>query len=220
MLLEDIKNNYNTIIFDNDGVILDSNQAKTEAFSKSVEGYEINKIREFLDYHTANGGISRFEKFDHFYRNILKIENYQEQSKKSLDIFAHLAKKALLEAEEMDGVLDFIKNIYKSDKLIYVISASDQEELIDVYTDRDIGKYFDRILGSPVSKEYHLERLLDSNQISYPALYFGDSSTDFILAKKHELDFVFISSKSEWMEGEDICKAANCRIIEDFNEIL
>ena len=49
MYCKDIVHKYNTFIFDNDGVILDSNQAKTKAFAKSVESYNGNKNKDFIN---------------------------------------------------------------------------------------------------------------------------------------------------------------------------
>jgi phosphoglycolate phosphatase-like HAD superfamily hydrolase len=220
MQFNEIKNKYNTIIFDNDGVILDSNQAKTDAFIKSIQGNEISKIQEFINYHTDNGGVSRFEKLEHFYKNILNIENYEDQLRKSLNIYATFAKKSMLEANLIDGVIDFIEKIFVSDKLIHVISGSDQEELIEIYKDRGIKKYFNQILGSPTSKDTHARQLLESKEVLYPVIYFGDSITDFNVADEYSMDFIFVSSKSEWKQGINICQEADCKIIQDFKDIL
>ena len=53
--------NFDFFVFDCDGVILDSNLLKTIAFSKSLPEYP-EKVSKFIDYHKANGGISRYKK--------------------------------------------------------------------------------------------------------------------------------------------------------------
>ena len=95
MYCKDIVHKYNTFIFDNDGVILDSNQAKTKAFAKSVESYNGNKIKDFINYHVKNGGVSRFEKIDYFYSEIMGIDNYSKELEESLSIYAENAKKGM-----------------------------------------------------------------------------------------------------------------------------
>ena len=50
---------YKSVVFDNDGVIMDSNAAKTEAFALALEGEEEVLIEEFINYHKAFGGVSR-----------------------------------------------------------------------------------------------------------------------------------------------------------------
>ena len=63
-----------SIIFDFDGVILDSNKIKSNAFTKLFK--DKNKNQENLDmiirYHKDNMGISRNKKIKFYYENILK----------------------------------------------------------------------------------------------------------------------------------------------------
>ena len=121
MHFEDIVRKYNTFIFDNDGVILDSNQAKTEAFVKSVESFGEDNIQQFIEYHVKNGGVSRFKKIEYFYREILGLSNYDKHYMNSLSIYSSHAKKAMLEAEEIKGVIEFIRKIKEESDSIYVI---------------------------------------------------------------------------------------------------
>ena len=57
---------YQTIVFDCDGVILDSNRIKTEAFRTVAEPIDTELADELVRYHIDNGGISRYRKFDFF----------------------------------------------------------------------------------------------------------------------------------------------------------
>ena len=69
-------NNYKYLIFDCDGVCLDSNQIKSNLFYDIAKSVDRTKAKVFLTYHKNNGGISRYEKFRYFVTNILKIENH------------------------------------------------------------------------------------------------------------------------------------------------
>ena len=220
MYYEEIIDKYNTFIFDNDGVILDSNQAKTEAFAKSIESYDKKNIAAFIEYHIKNGGVSRFEKIDYFYREIIGFKSYKKELEDSLSIYASHAKRGMLEASEIGGVIEFIKRIHQCKDSIYVISGSDEEELISIYTERGISSLFKKVMGSPTSKKTHAQELIEKKELDYPVIYFGDSVTDFDLAQEYEMDFVFVSSKSEWEDGTRICKASKSQIIHDFNELL
>ena len=220
MLFEEINKKYKTFIFDNDGVILDSNQAKTDAFIKCIEGNDKSKIEEFIKHHTENGGVSRFEKIEYFYKHILKLSSYEKKYQTSLEIYADQAKKSMLIVSEIPGFIKLINKILEGKNTAYVISGSDQEELIDIYSIRGLDKYFDLILGSPTSKKENAEFLINTNKISYPVIYFGDSITDYNVAEEFNMDFVFVSSKSEWRDGREICIKKQCLIIDDFNEIL
>ena len=66
---------YTTIVFDCDGVILDSNVVKTEAYFRTAKnlGASDAQAQQLVDYHIKLGGISRYHKFD-WYK---KIQNHR-----------------------------------------------------------------------------------------------------------------------------------------------
>ena len=55
---------YETIIFDCDGVILNSNNIKIQAFYETALIYGHDLANELVKYHIENGGISRYQKFE------------------------------------------------------------------------------------------------------------------------------------------------------------
>ena len=65
-------NRYKTLIFDCDGVILDSNRLKTQAFFEASKRYGKRAATKLVEYHLENGGVSRFKKFEYFFSDILK----------------------------------------------------------------------------------------------------------------------------------------------------
>ena len=54
----------NLIVFDLDGVILESLEAKTDAFSELYNEYGENIVSKVRNYHLQNGGVSRFKKLN------------------------------------------------------------------------------------------------------------------------------------------------------------
>ena len=62
------------LLFDFDGVILESADIKTAAYRALFKGEDSNKVEEFIDYHIQNAGISRFVKVRYFYEKILGIK--------------------------------------------------------------------------------------------------------------------------------------------------
>ena len=62
---------YKSIIFDCDGVILNSNEIKTASFKKILVQFNRNAVNEFLNYHKNNGGVSRYIKIEYFLTSIL-----------------------------------------------------------------------------------------------------------------------------------------------------
>ena len=64
-----------TLIFDFDGVIIDTASIKTEAFYKLFRKYGSNIAKKAKNYHLENEGISRFEKFEYIINKFLKKKN-------------------------------------------------------------------------------------------------------------------------------------------------
>mgnify|MGYP001449848193 CR=1 FL=1 len=66
-------------------------------------------------------------------------------------------------------------------------------------------------------EDLNIDKLTIYPKSFYPAIYFGDAKLDYLTAKKFELDFVYISSKSDWDEGTDFCKKMGCKVKSNFN---
>src|SRR5262245_1160354 len=71
------------IVFDFDGVILESVDVKTRAFAALFETFTGHK-ESIVAYHLENLGISRYRKFEHIYGNILHMP-FSEATKNELD---------------------------------------------------------------------------------------------------------------------------------------
>ena len=55
------------IVFDFDGVLAESANLKTRAFSDLFKGEDEETVRQIVAYHLKNAGVSRFEKFKIIY---------------------------------------------------------------------------------------------------------------------------------------------------------
>jgi phosphoglycolate phosphatase-like HAD superfamily hydrolase len=205
---------YNTIVFDCDGVILDSNKMKSNAFSKALEGESDILIKEFIDYHRKNGGISRFAKFEYFYSVLKKKENFNKELLYAIEKYSKICYKGMLNCNEIPGVIDFLENLKKMNIDLYVVSGGEQCEVNNVLIERGMSIFFKKIYGSPESKIKHLKKIRIDN-----ALYFGDSYIDYVVAKEFNMDFIYISGASEWTEGIEFCKKNKIKVFEDFNEV-
>ena len=197
-------NKYDFFIFDCDGVIIDSNKIKSEAFAKALKGEPEDKILKFIEYHKENGGISRYKKFRYYFEKINKSSQSQKNISKALDFFASIVSKELEECEFINGVLEFIVELTKKNKTLYVVSGSDQEELIKVFIKRGINHYFSEIYGSPDDKFANTDKVVQSIGLNKDGVFFGDSKSDYKAAKKYGLDFLFINGSSEWLDGKNI----------------
>ncbi len=203
---------YASLVFDCDGVILNSNRVKTDAFYQAALPYGEAAAQAMVEYHVANGGVSRYLKFAHFLEQLVP-EYAAGRSGPSLDeLLEHYATavlKGLLSCEVAPGLEQLRKRIPNTRWLI--VSGGDQAELRHVFAKRGLAELFDGgIYGSPDTKDEILVRELQNNTIQMPALFLGDSKYDYQAASTAGLDFVFLSGWSEvkgwreWAEVEDI----------------
>lgn len=196
---------YTTLVFDCDGVVLDSNKVKTEAFYQATLPYGEAAAQAMVDYHVANGGVSRYKKFAYFLEQIAPniVPSYAEQQGPNLEAllqaYAGYVREGLLSCEVAPG-LEALRE-QTPDARWLIVSGGDQAELRDVFAQRGIAEWFDGgIFGSPDTKDEILARELASGNIQQPALFLGDSKYDYQAASAAGLDFVFLS---DWSEVED-----------------
>ncbi|MBB5187723.1 phosphoglycolate phosphatase-like HAD superfamily hydrolase [Zhongshania antarctica] len=194
---------YKTIVFDCDGVVLNSNAVKTAAFYEAAKHYGVDYATALVDYHVSHGGISRYSKFQYFLENILGQNSPNaDELNDLLDRFALAVKSGLMACEVVEGLPELRAATASSNWLI--VSGGDQKELREVFEAKGMAKYFDGgIFGSPDPKNLILERELGRGNIKRPALFLGDSKYDAEAALDAGLDFVFISQWTEvvgWRE--------------------
>lgn len=200
---------YKTLVFDCDGVVLNSNKVKTDAFYNAALDYGEKAASSLVEYHIANGGISRYKKFTYFLEHI--VRDFSDSAlEQLLTKYASCVHSGLLSCDIAPGLGNLRKNTPNSKWLI--VSGGDQQELREIFEQRDIHKWFDGgIFGSPDNKEVILSREIEKGNISKPALFLGDSKYDYQAAKSANLDFVFLTNWSEvrdyqsWVNKNNLC---------------
>lgn len=189
-------NKYKTLIFDCDGVILNSNKVKTQAFYNAVLPYGKQAAQALVDYHVKNGGVSRYKKFEFFLKELLPEGASKPSIENLLASYAQEAREKILTCEAAQGLGELRQQT--SNTKWFIVSGGDQNELRDIFAQRSLAQFFDGgIFGSPDSKDQILARELANENILQPAVFFGDSKYDFEASQRAGLDFVFISQWSE-----------------------
>ena len=215
-------NKYKTIIFDCDGVILNSNKIKTESFKKTLSKYKKELIDEFISYHESNGGISRYEKLKFFVRKLApnyKLLNEEKNYHFLLNLYSKICKESLYEAEVARG-LKSLRHINIKTKWL-IVSGGDQNELRDVFTKKGIYKYFNGgIYGSPDKKIDIISREISNENIVKPALFVGDSKLDFYAANSNLLDFIFLTDWTDFKNYKEFCSMNAIVYLNNLNSIL
>ena len=99
------------IIFDFDGVILDSMPIRTEGFKKIFKNYDNKKVEELISFHLINGGLSRFVKIKYFFEELLETSISEEEINFFADKYSKIMKENLINEKYLiRETVDFIKN--------------------------------------------------------------------------------------------------------------
>lgn len=205
----DIKK-YKSIVFDCDGVILNSNLVKTEAYYRTAKnlGATDSQAQALVDYHVRLGGISRYHKFDWYLREVLMQPVTQEAIQQLLNEFGRELEVVLMSCDIASG-LPALRERSKLANWI-ILSGGDQEEIRALFTKRDLAQYFDGgLFGSPDNKDTVLVREKGNGNIQLPALFIGDSKYDYEAATRAGLDFVFMSDWTEVADWHSFCAKNN-----------
>ncbi len=193
-----------TIIFDFDGVILDSMGIKSEAFAEVYKPYGDEIVKKVVEHHEANGGMSRYKKFEYYHKNFLNKDLSEEEKKEMSQKFSEYVMSKIGDAPFVPGVIDFLEN-NKDRYLMFVSSGTPEYELKETIEMRGITKYFQGIYGSPRSKVEHINEILTKYKL-FPqmVLFIGDGTRDREAAIQTKINFLArISYKGSPLESEE-----------------
>jgi len=199
-------NQYSSVIFDFDGVILDSNFVKKSAIGQAVEGVlSVEKAQEFVDYFVSLNGVPRE----------VKVAKYvpMAQYEYVLNKYESIIEKELKCAQLIPGVVETIQQLSKLKKGMIVLSGGTQAEVSQLLADRGLLHYFGAVLGGPKNKTENLATVA----IKRPVLYFGDSKVDYQVAMENNFDFVFVygaSNIEDWQSEAEQWQVSG--VIENF----
>lgn len=217
---------YATIIFDCDGVVLNSNRLKTEAFRAAALPWGAAAAQALVDYHTAHGGVSRYLKFAHFLETILPdhapgaVPGHNGPGLEALlEAYAGAVRDGLLTCAVAEG-LEALRAATPEARWL-IVSGGAEAELREVFVSRGLDGLFDGgIFGSPDSKDVIVARELANGNIRRPALFLGDSRYDHLAATEADIDFVFVAAWSEFRDWPTYTSQQGLRVIGNLAALL
>ncbi|OYY80055.1 MAG: HAD family hydrolase [Methylophilales bacterium 16-45-9] len=127
---------YKSIVFDCDGVVLDSNIVKTDAYFRTAKnlGATDAQAQALVDYHVRLGGISRYHKFDWYLREVLHQPATAEAIQTFLDEFSRELEVGLMHCPVAKG-LDDLRTATSHAKWM-ILSGGDQQEIRNLFAKR------------------------------------------------------------------------------------
>ena len=216
------------IIFDFDGVLVESVDIKTKAFAQLFESEGKGIVEKVVDYHLKNAGVSRFEKIKYIYKNML----IRDLSEKTFDDlcrqFSHLVVDEVVSAPYVEGAKEFLDD-YANKYSCFVASATPQDEIEAIIKRRQMQGCFKGIYGSPKKKGVIVREILAAytsvhsphSTVSQPLVlgsqsfvYIGDSLSDYKAAKDNYVHFI-----SRINNNENMFATIDCPKLKDLTNL-
>jgi phosphoglycolate phosphatase-like HAD superfamily hydrolase len=212
---------YKTLVFDCDGVVLNSNQLKIQAYHDVAIKFGASEVQAqaLVDHHVNLGGISRYPKFEYFLRDIMQQSVTEQKMQALLNGFTAEVKRLLTDCEIASDLM-LVREANPNAKWM-IISGGDQVELRDIFKQRGIDKLFDAgIYGSPDNKDVILAREIAIGNIAKPALFIGDSRYDHQASTNAGLDFVFLSGWTDVEGWQDYCASNQITVFNHLGSLI
>jgi phosphoglycolate phosphatase-like HAD superfamily hydrolase len=191
--------NIRAVVFDCDGVILESTDIKTEAFRALFEADQPDRIPEILDYHVRHMGISRHLKLRHICTEILGETCTARREARLAAEFSRLVFARVLQCPIVPGTREFLRGA-RDRYRCFVASGTPHEELELILRRRRLLGYFERTWGSPAKKPDVLRQVLRRGPFRKGEVAFvGDAESDWRAAKESGVRFVRrVGSPADW----------------------
>jgi len=176
---------FETIFWDFDGTIKDTNIIKADVFEELFCNYGAEFSQRVRDHHIENCGISRYEKIS-LYLGWLGIDN-KKIAEGYVNNFSEKVIDRVIQSKWIEEVRLYIFKNYKKQKFI-IVTATPQKEIEYILKQIGIYNMFDSVFGYPTKKpikSYIKKNNLENNS----CIMVGDSKQDEIAAESSGILF-------------------------------
>lgn len=183
---------FRTVLFDFDGVILDSARLKVQGFAACYADEAPEAVAQIVAYQERHGGLGRREKFAHFERTLFGRPGDDATLDALCARYAAYCDAAMLEVPFIDGARAALEAL--DGRLIqHVVSGMPEVELRAVVEARGLSRFFASVVGSPTTKYDAFSRIL-TEEGGAPGDYLavGDSRTEYDAAAALGIPFLAI----------------------------
>ena len=208
------------LVFDFDGIILESSEIKTIAFKKMFE-YETEDVQKIMyEYHLSNMGFSRQKKFTYYFEEIKKQSIPDGKIDKMSEHFRSLVLDEVLKAEFVPGMPEFLETMHEKYPL-YIATGTPNDEIATITKARGVSKYFKGIYGTPDTKEDIINSVITLNGYDHKeVVFFGDAESDRISALRTGVHFIGRTAHGSEMMGDTQYKIDNFTDIVEIEKII
>ncbi len=182
-----------SIVFDFDGTLVDSNEIKLKAFDLCFADRP-EKLKEILSYCYKNHHTPRTQKFRTVYEEILKEPYTKEIEDRLLDRYAEATTTAVIKAPEIPGAEQFLEQVHPFVSTA-LVSSTPHLILLTILKARGWLDFFDTIQGAPVEKASWIQDYLVLQGLTPEQVVFlGDMEEDAESARRVGCRFIAVAN--------------------------
>jgi phosphoglycolate phosphatase-like HAD superfamily hydrolase len=200
-------------LFDCDGVLLDSNCVKTEAFRAVTSRYGRDVADDVVDHHIRHGGISRYVKFQRIFDELLQRPPESGEFETLLDDYSAATVEQLLEVPVDPAAERLLSQLVGSGAECHVVTGGQQDEVRMVLEQRGLARHFAGIHGSPTPKYDHVARLVGARSGEARIFLVGDSREDLRIALALDLVPVLVTHWSEFADWQQFVRSERSVVV-------
>jgi beta-phosphoglucomutase-like phosphatase (HAD superfamily) len=178
------------IVFDFDGVIVESEHIKSRAFAALYGEYGSVVAAAAVAHHEANGGISRRQKIRYLHRTLLDKELAPPDLDDLCVRFSGLVEDEVVRCSFVPGAVCVLDSCVGRLPM-FVVSGTPHAELHRIIGRRNLARYFREVHGSPPEKAEIVTGILGRyGLVPDSVLLVGDAAADWRAARETGLRFV------------------------------
>jgi phosphoglycolate phosphatase-like HAD superfamily hydrolase len=187
--LPGVEAHFDAVIFDFDGVIVESTDIKTAAF-RALFADHPEHVDAIEALHRAHEGVNRSIKFEMIYRDLLRRPLDTETKAELARRYGDLVVDQVVACPAVAGVPDVLADLGRHVPLA-VVSSTPDGELAQIVARRDLARYFRAVRGAPPAKAAAIRDVVATFGWSADRVAMvGDTSADLEAARHNGLRFI------------------------------
>jgi phosphoglycolate phosphatase len=181
------------LILDFDGVVIESNAVKTEAFHHVFARFP-EHAEAMMAFHHAHVSLSRFAKFEHLLALMRRVDDNVLMEDIAAD-FSRRVLERMMSVPLVTGAEDFLRKVTPVFP-VYLASVTPAEELNLILAQRELAHWFRDIYGCPPwTKPDAIRDVLVREKVNPgEVLLVGDSNGDQRAAQMTGVGFLALDS--------------------------
>ena len=204
------------VVFDFDGVIVDSNGSKFDCFLELATPFGPEALARLKAFLAERPYATRFEVVESILESEEAVDSISEDE--LLCRFSECSKARVLKLQ-VTPALSALREADSRDWAL--VSATEEQDMQELARGLGIDNYFQAgIFGSPTTKVKHIRELSEAYGLSGSEMVlFGDRVSDFQATMQAGIGFIFVSKWSDASKG-DLKELESCLSVPALSDLL